>query len=297
MNAMLINEITKFGSLPADKSLIDKGFDFEGYTMAIKRAAIDLTPRTLSPKPDQSGDLVSELLLKSDAESFLNKIAAYFKDDPQENFDLWHDALCKNVLEVIQKHYTNKDGSEVCYGKAQKLVNMTLKGCYCLNGALDEDKKEYFSPCHMALDSFTLAWYNRNASRGERTQVAWSNLDEAEYKRIIGNMKKIEPDIELFEGLTLLQKEFLIWPLEIMINTVKEVNKCFGGLIEGDHVEKYFNKHKLANDLMMANIILDRNAPTVLDDDFVKMLKEIPQNQRGKVASAEFILGKYGISL
>ena len=84
MNAMLINEITKFGSLPADKSLIDKGFDSEGYTMAIKRAAIDLTPRTLSPKPDQSGDLVSELLLKSNDESFLNKIADYFKDDPQK---------------------------------------------------------------------------------------------------------------------------------------------------------------------------------------------------------------------
>jgi hypothetical protein len=296
MNAMLINEITKFGSLPADKSLIGKGFDFEGYTMAIKRAAIDLTPRTLSPKPDQSGDLVSELLLESDDESFLNKIAAYFKDDPQEKFDSWHDALCKNVLEVIQKHYTNKDGSEVCYGKAQKLVNMTLKGCYCLKGALDEDKKEYFSPCHMALDSFTLAWYNRNASREERTQVAWSNLDEAEYKRIIGKMKKIEPDIELFEGLTLLQKEFLIWPLEIMINTVKEVNKCFGGLIEGDHVEEYFVNHNLKNDLDMANIILDRNAPESLSDDFVEVLKSIPKNQRGKVEAANFILEKYGIN-
>ena len=81
-----------------------------------------------------------------------------------------------------------------------------------------------------------------------------------------------------------------------MINTVKEVNKCFGGLIEGDHVEKYFNKHKLANDLMMANIILGLSKPEDLEEDFVKWLNKIPKSYN-KSISAEFILTQFGTNI
>ena len=197
------------------------------------------------------------------------------------------------MLTVINKHYTNQDGSEICYGKAQKIVNMTLKGCYCLKGA--RQKEEYFTYCHMALDSFTLAWYNRNAQDNgfEKNKTAWSNLTDEKYKNIQANIRTIEPDITLFKNLTPLQKEFLIWPLEIMINTVKEVNKCFGGLIDGDYVEKYFKKYRMKNDLRMANTILGRIQNDSLDPEFIEFLKKIPKNQTGKIKAAEFILEKY----
>ena len=145
MNDILLNEIQKFGSLPADSSLNDKTFNTAGYTIAIQRAARDLTPRTLKPKTDVEGNIMDALLSSSEPNSLLNQIVAYFKKEPQSDFDSWHNTQCNSVLKVINKYYTNRDGSEVCYGKAQKVVNMTLKGCYCLEGALEENKKAYFS--------------------------------------------------------------------------------------------------------------------------------------------------------
>lgn len=295
LDKILLDEIEKFGQTPKILSLNDKTFDDGGYRTAITRAVRDLTARTLTPISKGEGSLVEELLSEQETNSFFNNIKKYFENSEldKDSFDDWHSKRCKEVLTVINKHYTNQDGSEICYGKAQKIVNMTLKGCYCLDGA--RQKEEYFTYCHMALDSFTLAWYNRNAqaNRFEKNKTAWSNLTEEKYKNIQTNIRKIELDIKLFKNLTPLQEEFLIWPLEIMINTVKEVNKCFGGLIDGDFVEEYFETYKMKNDLRMANTILGRIQNDSLDPEFIAFLEKIPKNQTGKIKAAEFILEKY----
>ena len=299
-NEYLLNEIKTFGGRPANCTLNDKAFDVTGYTTAIKRATRDLTARTLTPKNQVDGTLIDALLSEENSDSFLNQIIRFFTDGPKEEteFDEWHHKRCQDVLDTIQTYYTNQNGTEVCYGKAQKIVNMTMKGCYCLSGATD--REEYFRHGHMALDSFTLAWYNRNAST--KVKTPWSNLDETEYKDIQYrnedcSIRSIAPAIEEMRALTPLQKEFLIWPLEIMISTVKEINKCHGGMVDAPYVQAYFDQCKMGNDLIMANLILGRYSPEYLEDSYITWLKDgIPGNQTGKRAAAEFILEKYGIT-
>lgn len=297
-NDFLLTEVKTFGSKPANQTLNDKFFDENGYTTAIKRATRDLTTRTLTPKKQADGTLIEALLSKKTPKSFLNQIIRYFADPPksEEVFDDWHHETCQGVLTCIRKYYTNQNGTEVCYGKAQKIVNMTLKGCYCLQGA--DQREAYFQHCHMVLDSFTLAWYNRNTTK--KVATPWSNLSETEYKQIQylnreNSVRGIVLHMEPFQDLTPLQREFLIWPLEIMINTVKEVNKCLGGMVQAPYVRNYFAQYQMENDFIMANIILDKDSPAELSHDFIQWLRKIPKNQSGKKEAANYILEKYGI--
>ena len=286
---ILDNERKEFAQLTSNLRLTNKTFDYEGFETAIRRAALDLTARTLKPKTGVSGKLVDALIDRDDNNSFINQISMYFEGRSlsKTEFDDWHELRCNEVLRKIQSYYTNSNGSDVCYGKAQKIVNITLKGCYCLGGA--DCRENYFEYCHMALDSFTLAWYNRN--RKPKIQTNWSNLSIDEYKGIVAGIRQMDDPI--FTDLTPLQKEFLIWPLEIMITTVKGVNDCFGGFVEGEHVATYFEQYGLTNDLLMANIILGLSAPEDLDEEFVEWLNKIPR-KHNKSHSAEFLLNKYG---
>ena len=291
MITKVINEKEKFANLTSNLKLIGKEFNDEDYKIAIRRAVLDLTARTLKPRPNVGGKLVEKLIDTEDENSFLNQIKRYFDGSalPQNEFDEWHNNRCREILSKIQDYYTNADGTDVCYGKAQKIVNITMKGCYCFNGA--DQKEEHFKHCHMALDSFTLAWYNRNQSKDNRMKTKWSNLGENEYKRVVIGIREMRDPV--FADLTPLQKEFLIWPLEIMISTVKQVNDCFGGLVDGDHVIEYFNEYGLANDLTMAKIVLGIESPDALEEDFVRWLNSIPKKQN-KSDSAAFLLRKFG---
>lgn len=299
----LQKKIKEFGAKPAGYSLNDKSFDAKGYETAILRATRDLTARTLTPqipKPEDpvKGTLIATLLDKENENSFLKKIEQYFCDAPRsdKDFDRWHDERCQEILRILRCFYKNQNGTDVCYGKAQKIVNMTLKGCYCLQGATQRDA--YFQHCHMALDRFTLAWYNRTLKAANKktdmtVSTPWSNLDETEYKAIQYAIRDLRMDMPPFDDLTALQKEFLIWPVEIMIDTVKAVNTCFGGMLDDDYAVGYFEKYGMTNDLKMANIILGKAELNPSDDDFIHWLKDkIPNNQPGKQEAAKFILEK-----
>ena len=301
MNQILLDEIENFGSFPNWGTLIDKGFDESGYKMAIKRATRDLTARTLHPRKRNDDKSVLDYLLclpeneiikgyESD-ESFYKIIKEYCEaPEPlktKEDFDTWHKNVCNTVvLPVIRHFYTNRNDSPVCYGKAQKIVNITLKCCYCLDGAWD--REDYFTYCHVPLDSFTLNWYKKN---GGQIDTEWSKLDEGEYEKIQKFIRNIEPDIELFNNLTPLQKEFLIWRLEIMKSTVKAVNSCLGGMIDESYATDYLEKHGMGNELKMAKFILRKTnlSDIVSDADFRNWLDKIPQNNKNK-PTAEYII-------
>ena len=70
--------------------------------------------------------------------------------------DKWHKECCDKILDCFNEYYDNG----VAYGKAQKIVNMTMKGIYCLDGA--ENYEDWFKHCHMALDSIILEWFKRD---------------------------------------------------------------------------------------------------------------------------------------
>jgi hypothetical protein len=135
-----------------------------------------------------------------------------------------------------------------------------------------------------------LSWYKRH---GYKCQGEWSNLTIDEYETIQNNIRTIQPDINSFVGLTPLQVEFLIWPLEIMVATVKEINKCLGGIVDDDYASQYFEKHGLGNDLQMAKLILGKEVPDQLDASFASWLNHIPKNQESKRMAASYILEQY----
>ncbi len=161
------NEKIKFANMTSKQKLVGLTFDDAGFKMAIARATRDLTTRTLKNISQNKNDILVDTLNGS-GDSFLNRIKEYFNGQPkdEEAFDIWHNENCVKLLTEINRFYRNSDGTEVCYGKAQKILNMTLKGCYCLNGA--NEKEEYFKYCHVPLDSFTLEWFSRDV-------VTWFN--------------------------------------------------------------------------------------------------------------------------
>lgn len=218
--------------------------DVEGRVTAIKRATKDLMPRTLKrimPETEDFNGAVIEALLPRINEWFHLPENAISED----SFDKWHSKACANVLRVLQKFYINQDGTPVAYGKAQKIVNMTMKGIRCLDGAAE--KECYFQHCHMALDSFILEWFCRQVmpwhNEAKKTKdklkkqaiVSWSIIPEGNgvqpygYNTYVGYIRRYFKATRPYEGLTPLQAEFFIWT-EIQLELAAE--SLYGQSIE-----------------------------------------------------------------
>ena len=154
---------------------------------------------------------------KEDAfRALAEKIKGYFEDtsfkDDQDYFDQKHKKMCESLI-------TSFGDYSITYGQAQKIVNMAFKYLYCCKGA--EEKKDHFKYCHMALDTYTLNWYKRKT--GDNPEE-WSKLDDEKYVKI----KDYIRDHLDYPDLTVLENEFIIWPDEMLLETIKDFNKIKG---------------------------------------------------------------------
>ena len=200
--------------------------DQDGRRMAIARATRDLMARTLrrtAPGTEDFTKGVTDALLPRIDEWFLRPQESVSEDA----FDDWHRKACEEMLTVLRTFYTNQDGTAVAYGKAQKIVNMTMKGLYCLEGAWEMEG--HFQYCHMALDSFILEWfcrqvmpwYNRNEKNKVKLKktamVSWSMIPEGSqtvpygYDTYVRHIRDYFKSEHPYDGLTPLQAEFFIW--------------------------------------------------------------------------------------
>ena len=109
-------------------------FNDDGFKEAIKNACHDMTRRTMKLKQDQvsvTDQMLMESLCKDnlckDNDSFFKMLKAYF-ESPQKDrdtaFNEWHKNACKEVMTVLNNYYQPES---VTYGKAQKVVNITMK--------------------------------------------------------------------------------------------------------------------------------------------------------------------------
>lgn len=183
-------------------------------------------------------------------ESFVSEFIEYFKSKDKfmdkKNFDDWHNKMCEKFLSVFENFYDH-----LAYGKAQKIVNMTFKNVYCLEGEKNSD--DYYKHCHMPLDSFTLEWVSRtqNSIKSKSSEYlrkgripSWSKMNYEEqdafstpdgncyygYKDIQDAIftyfdKYVEENTvtKYLKGYTPLQAEFFIWKyiqLEIAAESV-----------------------------------------------------------------------------
>ena len=232
-----------------EKNIVYK-LDKDGIKYSVWRALRDYTARTEEKKAEDSSASADKMI---DAlPKFIDGFILYFNRETPftsaDKYDEWHHEMCNLfILEITQ----SKIRSEVKYGKAQKIVNMSMKTIYCLDGAKKKSEDGYFKFCHMPLDSITInwfrnyvaeAWFNVGKKRDERIKISleggplpkWSSLDFIdskdfnEYSKQINKYNKDNPYDYMFiitmireyfnnqtknpyHGLTAFEAEFYIW--------------------------------------------------------------------------------------
>ena len=225
-------------------------FDKVGIEHSVWRALRDYTARTENKKEGDSS-ASADKMIKAIPE-FIKELILYFERGVpyalQSEYDNWHHQMCDLFISEITKI---KIRSEVKYGKAQKIVNMSMKTVYCLNGADQKAKEGYFKFCHMPLDSITLNWFrdyvaedwfNVEKKRDQRIKISleggplpkWSSLtfvaaeDFKSYCEKISQYNKNNPydymfivtmiseyfkqETNPYYDLTPFEAEFYIWP-------------------------------------------------------------------------------------
>ena len=70
----------------------------------------------------------------------------------------------------------------------------------------------------MALDTYTLNWYNRKTGKNIKE---WSKLCEKVYKEIQSNIRENKE----YNG-TVLENEFIIWPDEMLLEAMENLNEA-----------------------------------------------------------------------
>lgn len=109
------------------------------------------------------------------------------------------------------KAISRVDITKITYGKAQKIVNMTMKQLYCFDNA-HIYKTSVFQYCHIPIDSVILEFFHLNST------YVWSNLGKTEYIKIQNecikqwNDKVNEPPLLSTDDMRhIFFAEFVIW--------------------------------------------------------------------------------------
>ena len=101
----------------------------------------------------------------------------------QINFDKFHEILCDKFLKGINTIRATAGLSDMSYGQAQKLINLTFKYLTTYDDYLDF--ADLFSYCHMVIDSIVLSNLGRNRIGmilGVRPVKGISNLKGSQFK-------------------------------------------------------------------------------------------------------------------
>lgn len=233
---------------PSNEKLLEKdgAINEKAIEDAVKLAFPDITPRTMTRNRNDE-KVIKELketkfeelyknLLKykiSGKDNFTTLIEKWFNRKDSEKtepeFDTFHHEACETVIEFLKA--AGYDDESCAYGKAQKVVNMTFKHLYCMEGALCLCSSKSFEFCHMALDSFTLEWLKRTKDKGQSKIVkgkigSWSTIQNTptpkfySYDELVEKIREVIPKTE-YKGLTPLQAEFYIWP-EVQLHMAAE---------------------------------------------------------------------------
>ena len=123
----------------------------------------------------------------------------------------------KGILSNYLK-YSQIDPSQITYGKAQKIVNMTFKYL-----SLFDDANQFsnvFQYCHVAIDRYIIEEVNKqcknfkiplNAQQEDALNKAWSNYDYNDYSNMLTLMRNIISSPNYVGGKLLFFEEFNWW--------------------------------------------------------------------------------------
>ena len=144
-----------------------------------------------------------------------------------EEFDEFHNLLCSDFCTALNNARRSVGYVELCYGSAQKAVNMVFKYLACYK---DFDLyKDYFKWCHMPIDTVILKWlkdnYNisnikysvyvnkegRSSLSATYLKTAWTKFDCQTYKSLLQIVRESVSGDARFSAMPLLDVEFAIW--------------------------------------------------------------------------------------
>ncbi len=150
----------------------------DGLKKCIEKATVDLTPRTMEGSHADIPNYTIHLSRRlAEDGRLLENLKAWLSSDGDYDFDAWHHTTCEALLPILSDEYS---GKPVYYGKAQKIVNMTVKIVYSLlwvnmKAASTPQEQDIlrklerkFESAHIPLDRFTLEWFHRRKA-GKKT--------------------------------------------------------------------------------------------------------------------------------
>lgn len=175
---------------------------------AVNGAYLSMQPRTYKKIKNQNAP-TKRLNRAGALENLAKRFEAYFRAPAlktQADFDDWHKKTCDDFLVDLNNALALAGYQNVCYGKAQKIVNVTFKNLYLFDdaGAL----LEYFKFCHFILDSDNMRWYNSALHKSVST--AWSNFDYPTYIDIQREIRKYLPTQTRYP-VNPFEAEFYVW--------------------------------------------------------------------------------------
>lgn len=159
---------------------------FEDVLLAVRKAYADMSARTIRGFGDVSAEKKEELR-KNFANKFIETFCKAEAPLTQEAFDARHQEVCDDFLTKLNKLCTDCGVEELpCYGKAQKIVNMTFKYLYLFEN--DEPIQLLFAFCHMPLDSNIFEYlkkkFKSHGLNAKLFETAWSKLNDKQYREI-----------------------------------------------------------------------------------------------------------------
>lgn len=158
----------------------------EDVLLAVRKAYADMSVRTIKGFGDVSAEKKEELR-KNFANKFIETFCKAEAPLTQEAFDERHQEVCEDFLTKLNKLCADCGVNEPpCYGKAQKIVNMTFKYLYLFEK--NEPIQPLFAFCHMPLDSNIFEYLKKKfKSHGLDVKLfepAWSKLNGERYMEI-----------------------------------------------------------------------------------------------------------------
>lgn len=91
----------------------------------------------------------------------------------KESFDLWHKALCNNILSI----YNDAGVFAFSYGQSQKWINMTIKYLYLLQ---EDSFEREFPYLHVPIDNYIMD-IAQSSFGMVKPKVAWSSWTYRQY--------------------------------------------------------------------------------------------------------------------
>lgn len=183
----------------------------------------DMTPRHLKGIGRKEVAERKDAMFLGVAKAIEKCIEAHYTT--QEAYDEWHKETCIALASELEGLCS--EGVTVKPGKAQKLINMSMKHIFCFDNAENAALSGAFRFCHMPIDRYVLAWYYREVCPKDKRELNWGNHEYDEYIKIQHNIRNFLADCtrnhEYVDSngdpLTPFEAEFYIWNEEKLLQS------------------------------------------------------------------------------